>query len=206
MKVVALRNWSRCGSITLVLFTAAAFAQQPPMETGAVVSEPGRVAAAETVTASVVVTAIDKATRGITLKTSDGDLFTVRAGDEVRNFDQIRVHDEVAVTYVRALSLQVRKSTGIRERSERAEADRAGPGEKPGIAGSRQITIVADVIDVNPRRKTITLKGPHHDIVELDVRNPDHFKVVKKGDQVVAVYTEAIAIAIVSATPRRSGR
>lgn len=70
MENVGLRNWTRFGPITLLLFTLAALAQQPPLGGSAVVSEPGRVAAAETVTASAVVTAADNATREITLKTS----------------------------------------------------------------------------------------------------------------------------------------
>jgi hypothetical protein len=36
-------------------------------------------------------------------------------------------------------------------------------------------------------------------VVELKVRNQDHFKVVKKGDQVQAVYSEALAIAVTPA-------
>lgn len=70
MENVGLRNWTRFEPITLLLFTLAALAQQPPLGGSAVVSEPGRVAAAETVTASAVVTAADNATREITLKTS----------------------------------------------------------------------------------------------------------------------------------------
>jgi len=32
--------------------------------------------------------------------------------------------------------------------------------------------------------------------VTLNVQNPDHFKVVKKGDQVEVTYTEALALAV----------
>ena len=64
------------------------------------------------------------------------------------------------------------------------------------IKYSRQIVAVADVIDVNPEKKTITLKGPKGKVIELNVQDPEQFKVVKKGDQVEAVFTEAIAIAV----------
>ena len=59
------------------------------------------------------------------------------------------------------------------------------------------------VTDVNPKNNTISLKGPKGNVVVLDVKNPDHFKVVKKGDKVEAVYTEALAI---SEVPRAVGR
>jgi hypothetical protein len=64
---------------------------------------------------------------------------------------------------------------------------------------------MADVIDVNPKNKTITLKGPKGNVVELDVQNPDQFKVVKKGDKVEAVYTEALAIGVAPA-PKKGAK
>jgi hypothetical protein len=61
------------------------------------------------------------------------------------------------------------------------------------------VTVLADVVAVDPKKSTITLKGPAGNTVELNVQNPDHFKVVKKGDQVEAVYTEALAISVTPA-------
>jgi hypothetical protein len=84
----------------------------------------------------------------------------------------------------------------VRERVESTDAVRAKPGEKPAGAIGRQVTIIADVIDVNPKDKTITVKGPKGNIVELEVKNPDHFKVVKKGDQIEAHYVEAVALSV----------
>jgi len=52
------------------------------------------------------------------------------------------------------------------------------------------------VVAVDPKKSTITLKGPAGNVVDLKVRNPDHFKVVKKGDQVEAVYSEALAVTV----------
>jgi hypothetical protein len=34
------------------------------------------------------------------------------------------------------------------------------------------------VIDVDPKHKTITVKGPQGHVTVLDVRNPEQFKVV----------------------------
>jgi hypothetical protein len=52
------------------------------------------------------------------------------------------------------------------------------------------------VVGVDPKRKTISLRGPKGNVVALDVQNPDHFKVVKKGDQVEVTYTEALAMSV----------
>jgi ribosomal protein L6P/L9E len=51
-------------------------------------------------------------------------------------------------------------------------------------------------VAVDPKASTITVKGPKGNLVTLDVQNPDQFKVVKKGDQIEATYTEALALSV----------
>ncbi len=85
------------------------------------------------------------------------------------------------------------------------EAAKAKPGERPAVAGARQVTVIADVVAVDPKASTITLKGPRGNTSTLDVQNPDQFKVVKKGDQVEVTYTEAIALSVEPA-PRAAAK
>ena len=172
-------------------------AQQPPA--GAVVktSEPGKVSLTEAVRVSAAVVGIDKAARTIDLKGPKGRLVTLAVGDEVRNFDQIQLGDQVVVRYVRALSLELKKSgSAIMEKSEKSDAARAPAGERPGGAAARQIKVLANVVAVNAKTKTITLKGPKGNQVDLAVEDPKQLALVKKGDQVEAVYTEAVAISV----------
>ena len=63
----------------------------------------------------------------------------------------------------------------------------------------REVTAIADVTAVDPKKSTITLKGPRGNVVTLDVKNPDQFKVVKVGDQVEVTYTEALALSVEAA-------
>ncbi len=183
-------------ALVLSAAPAATQAQQSPAGAVTVTSQPGRVAAAQVIKASVVVTAIDPASRGLTLKTADGKTFDLVAGPEVRNFDQIKLNDRVVAEYVRALTLELRKGGGVRQGTESADAARTKQGEKPGVAVGGRVTVVADVVDVNQKQKTISLRGPKGNVVVLDVQNPDQFKVVKKGDQVEADYAEALAISV----------
>ncbi len=175
----------------------AAFAEKPAATGGTVVaSEPGKALITQAIEITASVEAIDKATRTVTLKGPEGKLVDVVAGDEVRNFAQIRVGDMVVVKYLRALSLELKKGGKVREGSEKEAGVRAAPGEKPGAAVGRQVTIMADVVGVDQKNSIISLRGPKGRVVDLHVQNQDHFKVVKKGDQVEATYTEALAIAV----------
>jgi hypothetical protein len=199
--VIQLRNSTVIALFALAALSGPVSAQQPGAAGGAVIaSEPGKASVARAVEMSAQVVALDKATRTVTLKGPKGNIVDVVAGDEVKNFDQIRLGDFLFVRYVQALTLELRKTkAGIREGAVREDAARAQPGERPAAAGMRQVTVLADVIGVDPKKKTITLRGPKGNVVTLDVQNPDQFKVVKKGDQVEATYTEAVAVSVEAA-------
>jgi hypothetical protein len=179
-------------------FAATALAQKPDAGAGAVVtSEPGKASVAVAAKISAKVVSIDKATRTLTLKGPQGNVVDVVAGDEVKNFDQIKLGDFVVVRYAQALTLELRKTkTKASDVSVSEGAARAAPGELPAVAGARQITAIATVTAVDKKNSTITLKGPKGNVVTLDVHNPDQFKVVKKGDQVDVTYTEALALSV----------
>jgi hypothetical protein len=185
-------------ALIATVFSGAALAQKPDATKNTVVtSEPGKASVTTTEQISAQVVGIDKATRTVTLKGPRGNIVDVVAGDEVRNFDQIKLADMVVVRYVEALTLELRKTkTAAGDVSVRESATRAQPGERPAAAGARQVTALADVIAVDPKKSTITLKGPRGNVVKLDVHNPDQFKVVKKGDQVEVTYTEAVALSV----------
>jgi len=180
-------------------FAVAAVITCPVMaQTGGVVAgtAPGKAGVTQTVKITATITAIDKATRDITLKGPQGNEVTVTAGPAVKNFDQMKVGDQVNAQYVEALTLELKKGGGMLvARTEKEGAAGAKAGEKPAGAAGRQVTIVADVVDVNPARQTITLRGPQR-TVELVVSDPAQFKLIAKGDQVEAKYTQALAIAV----------
>lgn len=159
-------------------------------------SAPGKVGMAQTVEVSATITAIDKATRGITLKGPQGDEVKIVAGPEVKNFDQLKVGDVVKMKYMESLALELKKGGGLKvEKTEQAGGASAKPGEKPAGVVGRQITVVGDVIKLDAATQTITVKGPER-TVQLKARDPEQFKLVAVGDQIQATYTEAMAIAV----------
>ncbi len=189
-------------TIALALITAAlaatVFAQQPSATGGAVVaSEPGKAAVVRSAEISAQVVGIDKATRTVTLKGPKGNVVDIVASDEVKNFDQIKLGDFVVARYAESITLELRKTKAAAgDVTVREEIAKAKPGERPAVAGGRQVTAIAEVTAVDPQKSTITLKGPRGNVVTLNVQNPDQFKVVKKGDQVEVTYTEALALSV----------
>jgi hypothetical protein len=177
----------------------SAHAQQAPapkvVEAKAVA--PGKAAAAQAVEVRAIVVGIDKAGRTVDLKGPKGRVVTLAVSEEARNFDQVQLGDHVVVRYMRALSLELKKTgSAIMERSEKSDAVVAKPGERPGAAAGRQVQVMANVVAVNAKTKTVTLKGPKGNLVDLVLEDPKQVARIKKGDQVEAIYTEAIAISV----------
>jgi hypothetical protein len=163
---------------------------------GVVATAPGKALIAETVKVSATITAIDKATRDVTLKGPQGNEMTVTAGPDVKNFDKLKVGDQVDLQYVEALTLELKKGGGMPvAKTEKTDAVAAKKGEAPGGAAGRQVTVVADVVAVDPAKQIVTLKGPKQ-TVNLRVPDPAQFKNIAKGDQVLATYTQAMAVAV----------
>ena len=159
-------------------------------------SEPGKAGVAQTVDVTATITAIDKATRDVTLKGPQGNEMTVTAGPKVKNFDKLKVGDQVKAKYVEAFTLQLVKGGGQTvARTEQMGGARAKEGAQPGGAVGRQVTIVADVVGLDPAKQIVTLKGPQRTL-DLVVKDPEQFKLIAKGDQVEATYTQALALAV----------
>jgi hypothetical protein len=183
--------------LALSLVSLPALAQNAPQEQSITESRAGSATRTTTVTASAIVKGIEKATRTLMLELSGGDVLEVAAGERIRNFDQISLNDEVIVEYTQSLSLTLQKvRSDDTDISIGAAAARAEPGMKPAGGAGQIVQAFADVVAVSPGNSTITLKGPQGRIFELLVNNPDHFKVVNAGDQVLVTYTEAVAVSV----------
>jgi hypothetical protein len=193
--------------ILAILAAAAAvpvaLAEEPQVAKGLAVA-PGKVAGAKVVNVTATVEAVDAATRSVTLKGPKGDQHTIVAGDEVKNFDQIKVGDKVTVKYVEALTIELKKDgKAVVGRTTTSDLQRSAPGQKPGGIAKQEVTIVADVVGVDKKKHTVSVKNEKGEIVDLHVEDPEQIKLVKKGDQIQATYTQAVAIAMHPAAPKK---
>jgi Cu/Ag efflux protein CusF len=182
----------------------ASVAQKKAEATGMAATAPGKAGAAAVVTAQGVIEAVDPKTREVKIKLANGETRTIVASDEVRNFDQIKVGDTVRAEYVRSLTLSLKKDgKGTPGQSSSTQTMGAAPGETPAARTGSQVTLLADVLKVNKEANSLTLRGPNGKIVDLAIADPAQLALVKVGDQVEAVYTEALALKLEPATPAK---
>jgi len=143
------------------------------------------------------VTAIDMATRSVTLKGEDGAENTIQVDERARNLEQVKVGDVVKVVYVQALAWEMSKSTKAEPTVDvEAAAGRAEEGEKPGAAAGRRISATVTIEAIDMANGTVTLKGPAGNSRTVKALNPDNLNKVKVGDLVDITYTEAVAIQV----------
>ena len=170
---------------------ASGHTTQTTMETS-----PGKGTITQTHKIVATVESIDAAKRHVTLKGPKGNLLPLTVGPDVRNLEQVKVGDRVVVRYAEALSLTLMKDgKELRSSTEASTGARAKAGERPGGVVAEEVKVTADVIGVNRKTHMVTLRGPN-EVVDLHVVDPQQLKLIKVGDQVDAVYAQALALSV----------
>jgi Cu/Ag efflux protein CusF len=189
MKIVA----SLTVAAALGTLLAPAVAQDKPSHEVAASTAPGTGTVKEIIRATGVVQAIDLEKRHVTIKDAHDRVHVFGIGPEARNLDKLKVGDRVNVRYAQALTLTLMK--GGDDIRSRVESPPTGERTAGGGVVGQKVEVTANVVAVNKKAHMITLQGTEYE-VDLHVYDPEQLKMIKVGDQVHAVYTEAVALSI----------
>jgi hypothetical protein len=183
--------------VTLFLSVTAVLAW-PPAGCTAEPPKPVSVEQATKVTANVE--AIDAAHRLITIKVEGEEPATIEAGPEVKNFSQIKVGDQVVVTYYEALAAEFKKpGEGKKGVDEQIAAGSAKEGSKPAAVVGHEVTATVIITEVDKKTHTVSFVGPYGKVRTVTAERPEGQEFVsklKKGDEVEITYTEALALSV----------
>jgi hypothetical protein len=140
---------------------------------------------------------VDQKTRQVVIVGPNGNEFKTTLGNEVKNFNQIKVGDIVTLTHVEILVADIKKPSKVevRERVETEKAVTAKLGDKPAAAIERKLSIVADVTAIDEKKGTLTVRGATRTL-DIKVKDPKVLKGIKVGTQIETVVTEIIAIEV----------
>lgn len=149
--------------------------------------------------AVATVVSVDAKTRDVTLVGPEGDHVTFTAGPEVRNFDQIKRGDRIIASYFAGFALGIGpKGSGVKDRLDSMEVDRAKKGQKPGVMISKTIEAVGVVKAVNAKDRSVSIEGVKNTLV-LQVSKDVDLSQIEVGGEVEAVYVEAYAVNFIPA-------
>lgn len=188
-----IRTYIRVLAVIAVAAVAGCADKTPPGPPPSGVIKEGMVSATATVKK------VDQKSRTVTLTMPDGSTKTIKAGPEVRNLPQVKAGDLVTVTYIGSLAYKVMRPGSGATPGVTVDEDavRAEPGERPGAAGARIVTVTTTIKAIDKKAGTVTLAGLEggEDVV-ITPRVPGNIDRVKVGDTVQITMSEAVAIEV----------
>jgi outer membrane protein OmpA-like peptidoglycan-associated protein len=155
------------------------------------------VALGDAVVITAEVLAVDKAERVVTLLGPDNHEIDIKVADEARNFDQVKVGDQLTIKYFESVSIYLGKA-GTQPEAEAAVAmGRSAEGDKPGGYTVSTLDMSAAIVGIDKAERTLTLKLADGDIVTTDVDPAvEIFDTLRVGDTIHTRFTEAFAISV----------
>jgi len=162
-------------------------------------SDESKLVVAETNIVKATVEDIDHAKREVTLKDSKGDKHKMKVSKEVKNLDQVQKGDQIVAGYFQSTAISVAKPGDATAAPAQAEAVIvAEKGQKPGGLAVQTTQKTATVEDIDYATREVTLKGSDGNILKIKAGDRvKRLEDVKKGDRIVATYTEALAVSVV---------
>ncbi len=150
----------------------------------------------EPVTATVTIQAIDKANRLVTLKDESGAEDIMQVGPAMKRFDELKVGDKVRVSYYESLVFQVRKPGDPAKAPGDTAKMTPGTGASPSGTMARQQTTSVEVMAIDQKLPSITVKTADGRTVTRKVDNPKNIEGVKVGDKIDITYTQAALVSV----------
>ena len=197
--MITKAKYSFCAVFAAVLAAAPAVTLAADPAT----TKEGAIVVTDSAYAKATIVDIKKKERKLTLRDERGNELVVVAGPEVRNFAQIKKGDIVEVEYHRAAATKLEKASDANIAGKAETIERAPAGAKPGMVATQTSSIVATVLEIDQKNRLLTVQGPQGGIVTVKVpADMKAFDSLKKGDQISAVYSEAIAISVRTPTKK----
>jgi hypothetical protein len=153
---------------------------------------------AETNVVKATVEDIDHKKREVTLKDEEGNKVKMKVSKDVENLDRVQKGDHVVAGYYQSAAITVNKPGETPAAPAEEEAVIVSEkGQKPSRTVVKTTQVTATVEDIDYTKREVKLKGPEGNTVTIKVGDRvKRLDEVKKGDQIVARYTEALAVSV----------
>ncbi|MCI0661150.1 MAG: hypothetical protein L0220_08770 [Acidobacteria bacterium] len=147
----------------------------------------------ESVTVRATIEAIDKANRMVTLKGQKGNILKVKADENVKRFDELKVGDVVSATYSASIAIHVRKPGEPAPDKERIIVR---PQVRPGAKVEDVQTMTVTIEAIDRTAPSVTVKDASGIVSTYPVADVSRLEGVNVGDKVDIYYTTAILLKV----------
>ncbi|BBH46290.1 hypothetical protein [Pseudomonas sp. KU43P] len=145
------------------------------------------------------VTAIDQASRQVTVKGANDKPVTFQLTEKAKALPNLKVGDQVDIEVTRAVAYVLNTDVGgapkASEESGTIRATQANPN--PGGEAFRQVRVTSQIKKIDLKTHQVSLLPPEGKLQVVKVENPDlqkRMKNLKVGQTVDAIYTEVLKI------------
>jgi hypothetical protein len=146
-------------------------------------------------TETATVEAIEKSTREVTFKKSDGTYTVARVGKDVAKFDTLKIGDKITARYYDNIVLRL-KAPGEKDiDTQSAATTKAADGKAAGTVGAQR-AITATITAIDPKVPSITFTGPNGWAYSSRVEDTAALAKVKVGDKVDITWTAAMIVSL----------
>jgi hypothetical protein len=154
-----------------------------------------------TATDTAKVTALDLATRTMTLTFPDGTTSTGKAADAVQNLPQVKVGDTVAAAYQERLSFVLSDPNAQTPTNrDMTGAIAAAPGQRPAGVLASQAVKTYYIVSVNAGANTISIVNPNGGRIRTvnvtQAAAQRDLSRVKPGDKLTVVDTQVLFVGV----------
>ena len=150
-------------------------------------------------TATAVVVAVAPEQRLLTLQREDGISIDVRAGEAVRNFDQIAAGDAVRVRYKETLLAELAPGANARPAEAAAAAARAKQGAKPGAGVGLAFSLPVRIESIDRAREIVVFSPASGELLARRIVTPqgrEFLRGLQVGDTVQVTYSQVLALTV----------
>src|SRR5262245_7401893 len=150
-------------------------------------------------TATAEVVAVDKATRGLTLRREDGAMLSIRCPAEVRNYDQIAAGNQLRVRYKQTLGVAKSNAAEPADAKLAVAAARAPKGAMPAAAAGAGIHVIVKIESIDLENNVVTFSLASGELVAHRIATPEgraFVRGLKLGDKVELRYSESVALSV----------
>jgi hypothetical protein len=124
----------------MIAFVAVALLGKP-----ALADELAAIELDEVIVATAVVVGIDRVDRTLVLLGPEGEVIAIEVGHAARNFDQMRIWDEIEAKCYQSVAISIERAGGELSESAALVAARAPEGGKPGAVVVETVEMSAEI-------------------------------------------------------------
>lgn len=157
--------------------------------------KPGEAAASRLAVETVTITAIDAASRTVTVQRRSGRTLTYKVGPDVTRLSEFAVGDVIKIEYQQGLVLEFQPAGSKTVPVEGGvTAGRNERNQAPGGVVSAGVQGTVTVTAIDAPKRLVSFKAPGGEVYQVKAAPTIRLEKLKVGDLLLATYVETVAI------------